>query len=53
MQNKVTLNEETIKMLRSLIGQIDSEESNEEECDVDVVVENLYKVCDIVRGLVG
>ncbi len=53
MKNQITLNEEAIKTLRSLIGEIDANEGNEEECDADVVVENLYKVCDIVREAIA
>lgn len=47
-----TFNAATIEKLRTLISEIDNEESKD-ECDGDIVIENLYKVCDIVREAIA
>lgn len=52
MKPNVTLDKETLDMLRNLVDEIDREESADEECDGDVVVEDLYKVLDIVRSFI-
>lgn len=51
MGTNVTLDKETLDMLRNLVDEIDREESSD-ECDGDVVVEDLYKVLDLVRSFV-
>ena len=42
---------EVIAMLRNLVDEIDREESSD-ECDGDIVVEDLYKVLDLVRSFI-
>ena len=51
MKNQVTLDNDIIDMLKNLVDEIDREEASD-ECDSDVVVEDLYKVLDIVRSFV-
>lgn len=51
MENNVTLSKETLMRLAMLVDEIDREEDSE-ECDVDVVIEGLYKVLDVVRSIV-
>lgn len=45
------IDDEVIDMLRDLVDEIDREEASD-ECDSDVVVEDLYKVLDLVRSFV-
>ena len=54
MNNTFTLTNDAIETLRKLIAEIDYEESMDDEdedfsCNEDLVIENLYKICDIVR----
>jgi hypothetical protein len=51
MNKKITLTEEQLTKLTILVTEIDREESKEER-DEDLVVENLYQICDIVRNIV-
>lgn len=55
MKTNVALPKETLCTLRNLIAEIDFEESHmeDEECDSDIVVENLYKIVDILRPIIG
>jgi hypothetical protein len=54
MKKQITLTNDTIYTLRNLITEIDYEESlgDSEETNGDLVTENLYKILDIVRGVV-
>ena len=53
MKNQITLTNDTIYTLRNLINDIDYEESLEDECNGDLVIEDLYKILDIVRGVLS
>lgn len=52
MKHTITLNKETIERLRTLINEMDNEEGSD-ECDIDIVIDDMYKVCDIVREIVA
>ena len=43
---------DNINELKRLVLEIDEQESNEEECNSDLVIENLYKIKDIVSKIV-
>ena len=38
--------------LRKLLDEIDNEESKEEDCDTDEVINNLYQIRDLVRSFI-
>ena len=53
MKHQITLTNDTIYTLKNLINEIDYEESNagefeDFECNEDLVIENLYKIKDII-----
>ena len=54
MKQNITLNEDTIIKLQELLVEIDEEESkaNYDEIDADLVLENTYKILNIVRKVV-
>jgi hypothetical protein len=43
---------DNINELKRLVLEIDEQESNEDECNNDLVIENLYKIKDIVSKIV-
>lgn len=51
MKKQITLTNDTIYTLRNLINDIDYNESLDEECNTDQVLEDLYKVIDILRPI--
>lgn len=49
---QITLTNDTIYTLKNLINEIDYEESNE-DANTDLVIENLYKIKDLIaRALI-
>lgn len=48
MPKEIKLEKDAIYTLRDLIADIDYEESLEEDCNGDLVIENLYKIKEIV-----
>ena len=48
MAKEIKLEKDAILTLKDLIADIDYEESMEEDCDADLVLESLYKIKEIV-----
>lgn len=53
MKKQIILNEENIEALTNLITEIQFEESQDEECNSDLVIDNMYKVVSILEGVLG
>lgn len=57
LDKDIVLTTDEVVSLKKLIDEIDYEESLEDsdelECDCDVIIEDLYKICDIVRKALG
>lgn len=53
MTKQIILNEENIEALSNLITEIQFEESQDEECNSDLVIDNMYKVVSILEGVLG
>ena len=54
MNNTITLSNETIETLKGLIAEINYEESqsNYEDINSDLVIDNLYKMFNILEGII-
>lgn len=53
MKNQITLTNDTIYTLNNLIAEIDFEEFLGEDANTDLVIENLYKIKDLIaRALI-
>ena len=49
----ITLPKDAVYTLKALLAEINYEESLDEECDQDLVVEDTYKVLSILSGILG
>ena len=48
----ITIDEEVRTKLTILVDYIDREESKDEDCDTDEVINCLYQICDLVRSFI-
>lgn len=49
MPKEIKFEKDAILTLKDLISDINYEESMEEDCNTDLVIESLYKIKDIVE----